>query len=136
MVRSAGPESRWWSPENRSRTRRRTSSPGEVLDLSRFPDLAEVENLGKMTPARYDAEFELGLDFIVAGVEGLLADHAATREGGGAAGGAGPGEPLRLPPVSGFGGPGVPCGQGGWIRCESRPCWVTIPRRPPAGSRR
>jgi TetR/AcrR family tetracycline transcriptional repressor len=52
---------------------RRTSSPGEVLDLSRWPDLAEVENLGKMTPARYDAEFELGLDFIVAGVEALLA---------------------------------------------------------------
>ena len=45
---------------------------GRVLDLSRFPDLAEIEKLGTMTPARYDAEFELGLDFIVAGVEGLL----------------------------------------------------------------
>jgi hypothetical protein len=30
-----------------------------------------------MTPARYDAEFELGLDFIVAGVEALLAADAA-----------------------------------------------------------
>jgi TetR/AcrR family transcriptional regulator, tetracycline repressor protein len=76
---------------------RRTSSPGEVLDLSRFPDLAEVEDLGKMTPTRYDAEFELGLDFIVAGVERLLANHAATREGGGAAGGAEDVGPLEAP---------------------------------------
>jgi hypothetical protein len=68
-----------------------------VLDLSRFPDLAEVENLGRMTPARYDAEFELGLDFIVTGVEGLLANHAATREGGGAAGGAEDVGPLEAP---------------------------------------
>jgi TetR/AcrR family transcriptional regulator, tetracycline repressor protein len=56
---------------------RRTESPGDVLDLSRFPDLSAVEKLGKMTPARYDAEFELGLDIIVAGLEGLLANHAA-----------------------------------------------------------
>ncbi|MGH9191892.1 MAG: TetR/AcrR family transcriptional regulator C-terminal domain-containing protein [Acidimicrobiales bacterium] len=56
---------------------RRTSSPGEVLDLSRFLDLSDLDKLGKMTPARYDAEFELGLDFIVAGVEALLAANAA-----------------------------------------------------------
>jgi TetR/AcrR family tetracycline transcriptional repressor len=58
---------------------RRTTSPGEVLDLSRFPDLGEIEKLGRMTPARYDAEFELGLDFIVAGVEALLAASPAER---------------------------------------------------------
>jgi AcrR family transcriptional regulator len=58
---------------------RRTSSPGEVLDLSRFPDLSELEKLGKMTPDRYDAEFELGLDFIVAGVEALLAANPVER---------------------------------------------------------
>jgi hypothetical protein len=76
---------------------RRTSSPGEVLDLSRFPDLATVENLGTMTPTRYDAEFELGLDFIVAGVERLLANNGATLEGGGAAGGAEDVGPLEAP---------------------------------------
>jgi hypothetical protein len=32
-----------------------------------------------MTPARYEAEFELGLDFIVAGIEALLAAAAAGR---------------------------------------------------------
>lgn len=58
---------------------RRPESPGDVLDLSRFPDLSELENLGEMTAARYDAEFELGLDFIVAGIEALLAAAAADR---------------------------------------------------------
>jgi TetR/AcrR family transcriptional regulator, tetracycline repressor protein len=77
---------------------RRTESPADVLDLSRFPDLSEVEKLGEMTPARYDAEFELGLDIIVAGLEGLLTNHAAaTREGGGAAGGAEDVGPLEAP---------------------------------------
>jgi AcrR family transcriptional regulator len=53
---------------------RGTASPGEVLDLRRFPNLAE---LGKMTPSDYDAEFELGLDFIVAGIAALLAADRA-----------------------------------------------------------
>jgi AcrR family transcriptional regulator len=55
---------------------RRTVSPAHVLDLRRFPNLAD---LGKMTPAEYDAEFELGLDFIVAGVEALLVASPAKR---------------------------------------------------------
>jgi TetR/AcrR family transcriptional regulator, tetracycline repressor protein len=53
---------------------RATASPGDVLDLRRFPTLAE---LGKMAPGDYDAEFELGLDFIVAGIEQLLAADRA-----------------------------------------------------------
>ncbi|HZA75968.1 MAG TPA: TetR/AcrR family transcriptional regulator C-terminal domain-containing protein [Acidimicrobiales bacterium] len=59
---------------------RRTTSPGDVLDLQRFPHLADMAALGAMTPDRYDAEFELGLDFIVGGIERLLAE-ARTRRG-------------------------------------------------------
>jgi TetR/AcrR family tetracycline transcriptional repressor len=55
---------------------RGAASPSEVLDLRRFPNLAE---LARMTPAEYDAEFELGLDFIVGGIEALLAADRAGR---------------------------------------------------------
>jgi TetR/AcrR family tetracycline transcriptional repressor len=51
---------------------RRTPSPGDVLDMRRFPDLAHMAAVGPMSPGRYDAEFELGLDFIIAGIESLL----------------------------------------------------------------
>ena len=54
---------------------RRTASPADALDLRRFPHLAE---LGTMTAAEYDAEFELGLDFIVAGVEASLATRTGS----------------------------------------------------------
>jgi AcrR family transcriptional regulator len=47
----------------------RPAEPGDVPDPARFPHIAE---LGGMNPAEYDAAFELGLDFIVAGVERLL----------------------------------------------------------------
>jgi AcrR family transcriptional regulator len=53
---------------------RATALPGDVLDLNQFPNVAA---LGKMTPAEYDAEFELGLDFIVGGIAQLLAAERA-----------------------------------------------------------
>lgn len=53
---------------------RGAASPGDVLDLRQFPNLAE---LPEMTPSDYDAEFELGLDFIVAGIEQLVAADRA-----------------------------------------------------------
>jgi TetR/AcrR family transcriptional regulator, tetracycline repressor protein len=43
----------------------------ETIDGDRFPHLAAV---GEMKPTDYDQEFDLGLDFIVAGLERLLAD--------------------------------------------------------------
>jgi AcrR family transcriptional regulator len=42
-----------------------------ALDAERFPRLAAV---GDMKPQDYDAQFELGLDFIVVGLERLLAE--------------------------------------------------------------
>jgi Tetracyclin repressor-like, C-terminal domain len=56
----------------------RRVSPDQVIDIRRFPKLADMATLGPMTPDRYDAEFDVGLDFIVAGVEALL----AARRGG------------------------------------------------------
>jgi len=47
---------------------------GDTIDASRFPRLAAV---GEMKPTDYDREFDLGLDFIVAGLERLLAAQAA-----------------------------------------------------------
>jgi AcrR family transcriptional regulator len=44
--------------------------PGDVLDLRHFPNLAALATLAA---AQHDDEFELGLDFIVAGIESLLA---------------------------------------------------------------
>ena len=52
--------------------RARTPAPlRETIDGDRFPHLAAV---GEIKPTDYDQEFELGLDFIVAGLERLLAD--------------------------------------------------------------
>lgn len=45
------------------------------VDPERFPNLAAV---GAMKPIDYDDEFELGLDFIIAGIERLLADGRGT----------------------------------------------------------
>src|SRR5262245_14941679 len=45
----------------------------ESIDVERFPRLAAV---GDMKPQDYDAQFELGLDFIVAGLERLLAEES------------------------------------------------------------
>jgi AcrR family transcriptional regulator len=42
----------------------------ESIDADRFPHLAAV---GEMKPTDYDQEFELGMDFIIAGIERLLA---------------------------------------------------------------
>ncbi|HET6954828.1 MAG TPA: TetR/AcrR family transcriptional regulator C-terminal domain-containing protein [Acidimicrobiales bacterium] len=44
-----------------------------AIDVDRFPNVAAV---GEMKPVDYDLEFELGLDFIVAGIERLLAADA------------------------------------------------------------
>ena len=44
---------------------------GRSIDGDRFPRLAA---LGEMKPTDYDQEFELGLDFIVGGIERLLAE--------------------------------------------------------------
>jgi hypothetical protein len=44
-----------------------------MIDASRFPLLAAV---GEMKPTDYDREFDLGIDFIIAGLERLLADRA------------------------------------------------------------
>ncbi|HEX6166115.1 MAG TPA: TetR/AcrR family transcriptional regulator C-terminal domain-containing protein [Acidimicrobiales bacterium] len=43
------------------------------VDPERFPDLAAV---GEMKPTDYDREFELGVAFIIAGIEGLLAHRS------------------------------------------------------------
>jgi TetR/AcrR family tetracycline transcriptional repressor len=52
--------------------RARTPAPRrDTIDGDRFPHLAAV---GEIKPTDYDQEFELGLDFIVAGLERLLAD--------------------------------------------------------------
>ena len=53
-----------------------TVEPGDVLDPARFPHVAEIQT---MNPAEYGAAFELGLDFIVGGIERLLADESARR---------------------------------------------------------
>ena len=48
--------------------------PGrDTIDATRFPLLARV---GEMKPTDYDREFDLGMDFIVAGLERLLPDGA------------------------------------------------------------
>jgi AcrR family transcriptional regulator len=47
---------------------------GATIDASRFPLLAAV---GEMKPTDYEREFDLGIDFIVVGLERLLADQAA-----------------------------------------------------------
>lgn len=54
---------------------RSTTTPGDVLDLRRFPHLAELQ---AVTPPDYDAEFALGLDFIIAGIESRLAAGGST----------------------------------------------------------
>ncbi len=46
----------------------------ESIDVDRFPRVAAV---GDMKPQDYDAQFVLGLDFIVAGLERLLAEGAS-----------------------------------------------------------
>jgi len=45
----------------------------DAIDATRFPLLARV---GEMKPTDYDREFDLGIDFIVAGLERLLAQQA------------------------------------------------------------
>jgi AcrR family transcriptional regulator len=57
----------------------------DTIDADRFPLLARV---GGMKPTNYDHEFDLGMDFIVAGLERLLADrtdngHAVAADTGG-----------------------------------------------------
>jgi TetR/AcrR family transcriptional regulator, tetracycline repressor protein len=50
-------------------------APGsDTIDASRFPLLAAV---GEMKPTDYEREFDLGIDFIVVGLERLLAGPAA-----------------------------------------------------------
>jgi AcrR family transcriptional regulator len=52
----------------------------DAIDVDRFPNVAAV---GEMKPVDYDLEFELGLDFIVAGIERLLASESSGADGGG-----------------------------------------------------
>jgi TetR/AcrR family tetracycline transcriptional repressor len=55
--------------------------PGsKIADPTRFPRLAAV---GEMKPADYDEQFELGLDFIVAGIERLLAQRGGAGDDSG-----------------------------------------------------
>jgi TetR/AcrR family tetracycline transcriptional repressor len=49
---------------------------GDTVDARRFPRLAAV---GEMKPTDYEREFDLGLDFIVVGLERLLAAQADAR---------------------------------------------------------
>ena len=56
----------------------------DSIDVDRFPNVAAV---GEMKPTDYDLEFELGLDFIVAGIERLLASEAGDPGDPGDAGG-------------------------------------------------
>jgi TetR/AcrR family tetracycline transcriptional repressor len=49
----------------------------DAVDSRRFPLLAAV---GELKPTDYDREFDLGMDFIIAGLEQLLADRAGARE--------------------------------------------------------
>lgn len=51
----------------------------DAIDATRFPLLARV---GEMKPTDYDREFDLGIDFIVAGLERLLAGQANGASGG------------------------------------------------------
>ena len=59
--------------ELRSPRRRPAPAPHETIDASRFPHLAAV---GAMKPSDYDAQFDLGISFIVAGIEQMLSDDA------------------------------------------------------------
>jgi AcrR family transcriptional regulator len=52
-------------------------APDHTIDATRFPRLAAI---GEMTPADYDSQFDMGMDFIVAGVERLL-ETQPTRSG-------------------------------------------------------
>ncbi|HEX6424760.1 MAG TPA: TetR/AcrR family transcriptional regulator C-terminal domain-containing protein [Acidimicrobiales bacterium] len=47
-----------------------------AVDPERFPHLAAV---GEMKPTDFDQEFELGVDFIIGGIERLLAEECADR---------------------------------------------------------
>jgi AcrR family transcriptional regulator len=59
-------------------SRERTSRPfRDAANIDRFPNVAAV---GDMKPTDYDEEFELGLDFIIAGVERLLATESGADE--------------------------------------------------------
>jgi AcrR family transcriptional regulator len=49
---------------------------GHAVDPRRFPRIAAI---GEMKPTDYDREFELGMDFIVAGIEQLLARNEGAR---------------------------------------------------------
>ncbi len=49
---------------------RAPSPPRDSIDPLRFPHLAAV---GRMKPTDYHLEFEMGMDFIIAGIERLLA---------------------------------------------------------------
>jgi TetR/AcrR family tetracycline transcriptional repressor len=51
------------------RTRSSTAARRESIDARRFPHLAAV---GNMKPTDYELEFEMGMDFIVAGIERML----------------------------------------------------------------
>jgi AcrR family transcriptional regulator len=55
----------------------RGGAPDHTIDATRFPHLAAI---GEMSPADYDRQFDLGMDFIVAGIEGLL-DAVPDRSG-------------------------------------------------------
>jgi AcrR family transcriptional regulator len=59
----------------------------DAVDPRRFPRLAAV---GEMKPTDYDQEFELGIDFIIAGLEQLLVEGRGTT-GAGSARSRGPG---------------------------------------------
>jgi TetR/AcrR family transcriptional regulator, tetracycline repressor protein len=67
--------------EVRAGTASRRPPRWDVIDARRFPHLAAV---GEMKPTDYDQEFDLGMDFIIAGIEQLLAEggRAATDQGG------------------------------------------------------
>jgi TetR/AcrR family transcriptional regulator, tetracycline repressor protein len=51
-------------------------APPGAVDPERFPHLAAV---GEMKPTDFDQEFELGVDFIIGGIERLLAEERADR---------------------------------------------------------
>jgi AcrR family transcriptional regulator len=59
------------------RARRRLGSRHEI-DRDRFPNVSLVQD---QYPPNPDAEFELGLDFVIAGLERLLADQEAEGTG-------------------------------------------------------
>jgi len=71
----------------------RRTTRHEDIDPERFPNLAATK---PQTPEDFDREFEMGVDFILAGIERLLEERGVTGEGpdDDARGGAAAGEPV------------------------------------------